>query len=80
MGAYEPLGQHTVMMRGTEVTQVVRYYSQWMYQRIADHLASLSEQELTGVSEVLASTGLQPYLQMKMARRMERRNNREVFI
>jgi len=79
MGAYEPLGQHTVMMRGTEVTQVVRYYSQWMYQRIADHLASLSEQEFTGVNEVLAPTGLQPYLQMRIPRRMERRNNQEVF-
>lgn len=79
MGAFEPLGQHSVMMRGAEVTQVVRYYSQWKYQRTLDHMASLSEQELADACEVLAPTGLQPYLQMPIPRRMERLNNREVF-
>ncbi len=80
MGAYAPLGQHTVVMRGVSIAQNVRYYSQWMYQRIVDHLASLSEEELVDVHKVLAPTGLQQYLQMPIPRRMERQNNVEVFV
>ena len=79
MGAFSPLGQHTVVMRGVSITQNVRYYSQWMYQRIVDHLASLSEEELVDVNKVLAPTGLQRYLQMPIPRRMERLNIKEVF-
>ena len=80
LGAQSPLGTHTVPMRGLPITQNVRYYSQWMFQRSLDHYASLNESERTDVDALLRSTGLLPYLKMTIPRRMERHNNKEVLV
>jgi glutathione S-transferase len=79
LGTRNVLGTHTVEMRGVPITRPVRYYSQWMFQRVLDHYASLTERERADVDALLESTGLLPYLNLKVPRRMERLNNQEVF-
>ncbi len=79
LGSRNILGTHTVEMRGTPLTQPVRYYSQWMFQRVLDHYASLGATDRTDVDSLLDSTGLLPYLNLEVPRRMERLDNQEVF-
>jgi len=79
LGAADPLGMHTVTMRGISIRQVVRYYSQWMFQRVVDHYTSLVESERADVDGLLEETDLRPYLDLPIPRRIERLDNLEVF-
>lgn len=80
LGAFEGIGEHTVDLRGTPITQNVRYYSQWMFQRLLDHRDSLSSDDLADVDTLFESTGLLHFLKLKVARRMARVDNKEVFV
>jgi glutathione S-transferase len=79
LGTRNVLAMHTVEMRGRPVTRPVRYYSQWMFQRVLDHYTSLSGADRADVDAFLEPTGLLPYLGLEVPRRMERLNNQEVF-
>lgn len=79
MGVIGALGEHTVSMRDVEIKQVVRHYSQWMFQRVLDHYLSLNSTDLAAVNSCLESTGILPYLNSDTSWRIKRVNNIEVF-
>lgn len=80
IGTKHPIGHHTVMFRNKPVGQVVRYFTQWMFQRVLDELETLSVEETKELFIYLENTGIAPFLRLKPNRRIERRDNKEVFV
>ena len=79
IGTQHPIGHHTVPLRGMPVRQVVRYFTQWMFQRVLDQYAALDRKDRAEIEVLLGPTGLLPYLRLPIARRIERVNDVEVF-
>jgi glutathione S-transferase len=72
MGTANPLGFHTVQLRGTQISQAVRHYSLWMLQRPLDAYAAMSASERAHADDLLEGTGLLRVLGLRPRWRIER--------
>ena len=79
MGTGGALGEHRFALRGVEISQSVRHYSQWMFQRVIDYYSSLNPETRQQLDAFIEPTGLLPFLQLTIPRRIERVDNIEVF-
>lgn len=79
LGTLDPIGHHAVPFRGITLNLAVRHYMQWMFQRVQDDYLGLDADDHQNVDNLLGPTGMVPYLQLNIARRIERVDNVEVF-
>lgn len=79
LGVLDPIGYHQAPLRDATLDLAVRHYMQWMFQRVQDHYLSLDSDAQSKTSNALTKTGIQTYLDLSIARRIERVNNVEVF-
>ncbi len=70
---------HTLKLRGTNITQVARPYSQWMFQRVLDCYQSFTGVDKESLDNLLKSFDGYDALQVSITRRINRVNNIEVF-
>lgn len=73
------LGRTTFAWRGLELSIGVFPYRLWLLQRIQDAFDALSPLEAASVRAWLKQEGLEPILDLRIRRRIERRDNREVW-
>jgi glutathione S-transferase len=79
MGTASPLGTHTILFRGVEVTLVIKHYALWMLGRVQNHYDQLASDERMLADEILSRTGLAPLIGARTSLRIERREFQEVF-
>lgn len=72
-------GTATFTWRGMELTTGVMPYRFWLMQKLHDDLAMASPDAQTHTREVFGSGGLEPWLDLRTIRRVERVNNLEVW-
>jgi glutathione S-transferase len=72
-------GQATFAWRGIELTTGVMPYRFWLMQRLHDDLAGAPAGEQARTREVFAATGLEPILDLRTLRRVERHGHLEVW-
>ncbi|MCP3990061.1 MAG: glutathione S-transferase domain-containing protein, partial [Actinomycetia bacterium] len=65
--------------RGIDIATVVMPYRFWLLQHLHDDLASAAADDQTRVREVFTSAGLEPLLDLRTSRRVERVNHLEVW-
>ena len=65
--------------RGIELTTSVMPYRFWLMQRLHDDLANASDEEIRGVHAAFAGVGLEPLLDLRTLRRVERSGHLEVW-
>ena len=73
------LGMATFVWRGTTLSVGVFPYRVWLLQRIQDAYARLEANGREPVDALLSGVGLKSLLALKLTRRVERRDNREVW-
>lgn len=73
------LGQTTVMWRGHDVSVGVFPYRVWLLQRVQDEFDGLSPQHRESVLAMLDDAGLRGLIETRTTRRIERRDNCEVW-
>lgn len=79
LGTLDPIGHHEVPFRGKTLNLAVRHYMQWMFQRVQDTYLGLGRDDRKAVDDLLAPTGILPYLELPISRRIERVDDVEVF-
>ncbi len=72
-------GSATFPWRGIELTTSVMPYRFWLMQRLHDDLAGASMDESSRVRTVFADAGLEPLLDLRTLRRVERTGHLEVW-
>ena len=72
-------GSATFHWRGIELTTSVMPYRFWLMQRLHDDLATASVDVADGVRRVFADAGLEPLLDLRTLRRVERSDHLEVW-
>ncbi len=72
-------GAATFPWRGIELTTSVMPYRFWLMQRLHDDLASASADDAANVREVFSDAGLEPILDLRTLRRVERFDHLEVW-
>jgi glutathione S-transferase len=72
-------GTATFAWRGTQLTTGVMPYRFWLMQRLHDDLTRASNAEQAKVRQVFAACDLEPLLDLRTLRRVERRNHLEVW-
>ena len=72
-------GAATFPWRGIELTTSVMPYRFWLMQRLHDDLAAASADDASGVRSAFADGGLEPLLDLRTLRRVERSNHLEVW-
>ena len=75
----EGRGTATFAWRGMELTTGVMPYRFWLMQRLHDDLAGASAEEQAHTREVFRTGGLEPWLDLRTTRRVERVDNLEVW-
>ncbi|HLH13453.1 MAG TPA: glutathione S-transferase C-terminal domain-containing protein [Solirubrobacteraceae bacterium] len=73
------LGSATFTLRGREARVGVLPYRLFMLQRLQDAFAACREGERRAVRDLFARVGLEPVLDARACRRVERRDNHEVW-
>ncbi len=73
------LGFFKTEIREQEFSFVVRHYSIWMLQRVQDAFGALNDNDKQAVSDLLKEAGLESLLTLKINRRIERQNYKEVW-
>jgi len=77
--ARRPDGGATFEWRGIELTTNVMPYRFWLLQRLHDDLGQATAEEQARTRDVFAATGLEPILDLRTSRRVERRDHLEVW-
>ena len=72
-------GAATFEWRGIQLTTGVMPYRFWLMQRLHDDLAAAGADETAKVRSVFASAGLEPLLDLRTLRRVERSGHLEVW-
>jgi len=72
-------GAATFEWRGLQLTTSVMPYRFWLMQRLSDDLAAADISAQTRVRAVFAATGLEPLLDLRTLRRVERQGHLEVW-
>jgi len=72
-------GAATFPWRGIELTTSVMPYRFWLMQRLHDDLAGASDEEVGSVRAAFADAGLEPLLDLRTLRRVERAGHLEVW-
>jgi hypothetical protein len=72
-------GAATFEWRGTEITTNVMPYRFWLLQRLHDDLASADDAAQARVRSMFAEAGLEPLLDLRTVRRVERSGHLEVW-
>jgi len=72
-------GAATFQWRGQELTTAVLPYRFWLMQRLHDHLAKSDAGSQARVRKVFADTNLEPLLDLRTIRRVERQGHLEVW-
>lgn len=72
-------GAATFEWRGQKLTTSVMPYRFWLMQRLSDDLAGADTREQARVRAVFSSTGLEPLLDLRTLRRVERQGHLEVW-
>lgn len=75
----EGRGVATFTWRGQELTTGVMPYRFWLMQRLHDDLATASPEAQAQTRDVFRAGGLEPWLDLRTIRRVERVNNLEVW-
>ena len=75
----EGRGTATFEWRGIELTTAVMPYRFWLMQKLHDDLAGASPEAQMRTRDVFRSCGLEPWLDLRTVRRVERVNNLEVW-
>lgn len=73
------IGSTAFELRGREVTVAVAPYRIYMLQRLQDSFGGHGEADRTAVRELFGPLGLEPLLDARPSRRVERRDNVEVW-
>lgn len=73
------LGRITVPVGENEVPVGARHYSLWMLQRVQDAYDALEQDDKASVDVLLKQTGLTVFVENRPARRMERKDYKEVW-
>ncbi len=73
------VGMCSFELRGTTVNALAQPYRIFLLQRLQDACAAMSADDRRAVEELLAEVGLDPLLQIRTQRRVERANHREVL-
>lgn len=73
------LGRTDVSWRGMSISVGVFPYRIWLLQRVQDAYEAADVHERRAVRTLLSEVGLEPLLDLRTLRRVERRNNREVW-
>ena len=73
------LGLAPFVWRGAEIATVVIPYRFHLLQRLQDAFDDQSESDRAAIRDCFGKTGLAPMLDLRCARRMERRDNQEVW-
>jgi len=73
------VGMCSFELRGTTVNALAQPYRIFLLQRLQDACAAMPAEDRKAVEELLAEVGLDPLLQIRTQRRVERANHREVL-
>ena len=73
------IGRTEVAWRGRTLSVGVFPYRIWLLQRIQDAFAECDDSGRRAVRDLFAAVGLEPLLDLRTHRRVERRDNREVW-
>jgi hypothetical protein len=72
-------GTATFDLRGETIQALAQPHRFYLLQRVQDDYASLSEAEKVGVDAVLGESGMAAILHASLGRRIERKDNLEVW-
>lgn len=73
------LGRITIPVGEVDVSVGARHYSLWMLQRVQDAYDALDQNDKASVDALLHQTGLTMFVENRPARRMERKDYKEVW-
>ncbi len=73
------LGRNEFDWRGIKLKTSVRMYNFYMLQRFQDSVAAASESEQQAIRSLFEETGVTAFLDLKLHRRVERKNHLEVW-
>ncbi len=74
------IGMTSFDWRGHEISTAVMPYRFYLLQRLTDWVEGLNEQDKRSVRALFAETGLEPILDLKTSRRVQRKNHLEVWV
>lgn len=73
------LGMVEFEWRGHTIRTAAMPYRNWMIQRLTDSVDASASSDRAQTRDLFAATGLLPLLDLRLSRRVERRDNREVW-
>ena len=65
--------------RGQTLSTGVMHYRFWLMQRLTDHLSKQSPENQADIRSLFASTGLEKILDLRITKRVERKDNQEIW-